>query len=73
MLKNLLELMVCVIEDVVNVFVESVFEVMNKSDGCNVIIFLNVLKFTLDRIRGAASSKVGSVWDDKVMCCKDVV
>ena len=33
---------------------------------------LNALKLTLDRTRGAASSKAGSAWDDKATRCKDV-
>ena len=72
MSKNLPESTVRAIEDAANALVESVPEAMNKSDGRNAITSLNALKLTLDRTRGASSSKAGSAWDDKATRCKDV-
>ena len=72
MSKNLPESTVRAIEDAANALVESVPEAINKSDGRNAITSLNALKLTLDRTRGAASSKAGSAWDDKATRCKDV-
>lgn len=72
MSKNLPESTVRAIEDAANALAESVPEAMNKSDGRNAITSLNALKLTLDRTRGASSSKAGSAWDDKATRCKDV-